>query len=176
MSDLSDSYAKHGVLPRPDTARLVAGVTTWLLLVAIPWLAVAVMYSLLVFPLLPIAVLGTIVYVLLTVRSAGRLTVIRVVAAVVLMGGIGWTEWATLMTADRLARMMVAASRGRDVHLDVVGPMASALIGALLFLVGMKLITPERDGRKALWETLAVGLICPLAAFMVRLNALPLTT
>src|SRR5687768_6686702 len=49
-----------------DTQRLVAGAVTWALLVLMPSLSVAVLLSMLVFLLFPIAVLTALFYLVLT--------------------------------------------------------------------------------------------------------------
>lgn len=173
MPKTTGFHERHDLVPESGTARIVAGAMTWLLLVMIPWLAVAVMFSLLVFPLAPVAAVTGGAYLTLSMRAERKWP--RALGAIAVVAGILWTEWCALMTADRMARMMLAASRGRSLELDVVGPMASSLLGVALFYVGMRAIRAKAGGRGALWPTLAVALICPLVAALVQLNALPLS-
>jgi len=86
------------------------------------------------------------------------------------------TEWFAGVTADHVARQMVAASRGRELHLGVIEPMASALLAAAAFLVGRRLVMRDGDGAVTIVETLGLALVCPAVAFLVSLNRLPLST
>ena len=72
----------------PGAVRAVFGAATWLLLVLMPWLAVAVMFSLLVPPLLGLAGLCLVVYVVLTVQAAGPLDYVRALGALLLVAGL----------------------------------------------------------------------------------------
>jgi hypothetical protein len=169
---------KHGdfLLLGPGAVRAMFGAATWLLLVLIPWLAVAVMFSLLVPQLLALAVVCLAVYVVLTVEAAGPLDYARALGALLLVAGVVATEWFAGVTAEHVARQMVAESRGRELHLGVIEPMASALLAAAVFLLGRRLVAKDGDGAATVGETLGVALVCPAAAFLVSLNRLPLST
>lgn len=156
--------------------RVVYGAATWLLLVTMPWLAVAVMFSLLVFPLLPVCGLTLVGYLILTLPPGGLRRLTGWGSALLMVAGVIWTEWCALRAADGVARRIVAAGRGMELQVPALEPIGLGLLGALLFFTGVRLGRRAGIAPSAVWDAVALALVCPAVAFLVSLHRLPLST
>lgn len=169
------SYQSIGSLPS-NVERVAAGVLTWLSLVLAPWLGggAALLFSLLAMMLLLFGLGAMVFYVVLSTREVRGLR--RAVGALLLLTALVSIEWAAVQTAVQGAEEILAASRSPTVTYRVsVAPMPWAIGGLMMFFVGMKL---SGRGRHLAWvvsETAAFGLVCPAVAYLVQLNALPLS-